>query len=63
MNEAEKRQPTAKRLAIVIVVAIVVALVVTLAQDLIIGRANVAITGAIVGAICAFLAVTQLKKN
>jgi hypothetical protein len=64
MSDAEKRpQVTAKRLLLVIVVAIVMALVVTLAQTLIMGRANIAVTGGIVGAICGFLAVTQIRKN
>jgi len=63
MSDGEKRQINAKRLALVIVVAIVVSIVVTLAQTLIVGRANIAVTGGIVGAICGFLAVTQLRKT
>ena len=63
MSDAEKRPVTAKKLALVIVVAIVMAVVVTLTQTLIMGRANIAVTGGIVGAITAFLFTTQIRRK
>jgi hypothetical protein len=47
MSEAQDRKLTAKTVVLVIAVSIITALVVTLLQTLLIGKANIAVTGAV----------------
>ena len=54
---------TAKLLGIVIIVAVVAAVLATLAQMLVLGKANAAVTGGVVGALTAGIAVTVWKKK
>ena len=52
-----------KALLILIAVAILVSVVVTLIQTLILGKANVAITGGVVGATVVGLGLTKRRKK
>ena len=62
MNEARSRKVSGKALALVVLVAIVTAVAATLAQHLLLGKANVAVTGGVVGAITAVVALVTMKK-
>jgi hypothetical protein len=63
MSDTQSRKITAKTLALVVLAAIVTAVVVTLAQRLLLGNANIAVTGGVVGAVTAVLAISAMKKN
>jgi len=63
MDEGQTARPTAKSLIILVLAVIVAAVVITLIQSLILGRANPAITGGIVGAICAAFYITKVRKK
>ena len=52
-----------KTILLLIVVAIVAAVVVTLIQTLILGKANIAITGGVVGAIVVVSAMSARRKS
>jgi|GEM_PF-2137026 len=52
-----------KTILLLIVVAIVAAVVVTLIQTLILGKANIAITGGVVGAIVVVSAMSARRKR
>lgn len=54
---------TAKVLLIVILVAIVASVASTLVQHLILGKAHTAVTGGVVGALTAFMALNFMKKK
>jgi hypothetical protein len=54
---------TAKALGLVILAAIVTALVVTLLQSLILGHASAAITGGVVGAVTAVMALSVMRNK
>jgi hypothetical protein len=54
---------TAKLLGIVIIVALVAAVIATLAQNLIVGKSNAGVTGGVVGALSACIAVSIRKKK
>ena len=53
----------AKTLGLVILAAIVTALVVTLLQSLVLGHASAAVTGGVVGAITAVMALTVMRNK
>jgi hypothetical protein len=63
MSNTQNQKISAKSLAIVIGVVILTAVLVTLIQTLILGKANIAVTGGVVGAITAVLAINALKKK
>lgn len=63
MSETQGRKITAKTIAIVVVGAIVTAVVVTLLQRWMLGNANIAVTGGVVGAVSAALAITAIRKK
>lgn len=63
MTDTEKEKLTGKTLALVVLAAIVTAVIVTVAQNLVLGRANIAVTGGVVGAITAVLIITATKKK
>ncbi|HEY8226843.1 MAG TPA: hypothetical protein VIG25_16295 [Pyrinomonadaceae bacterium] len=63
MAENQSNSLTAKSIGILVVVAIVTAVVVTLLQTLILGRANVAVTGGVVGALTVALWMNSRKKG
>jgi hypothetical protein len=63
MSNTQSQKISAKNVAIVIGVAILTAVIVTLIQTLILGKANIAVTGGVVGATTAVLAIKALKKS
>jgi len=63
MNEAQRPKSKGKTYALIILVAVATAIVVTLLQSLILGHANAAITGAVVGGVTAAIAVSTLRKS
>jgi hypothetical protein len=63
MNDAQSQKVTGKTVALLIIAAIVTAVLVTIIQQLVLGRSIVAVTGGIVGATVAAMAVTTLKKK
>lgn len=63
MSDSQTNPMTFKNVLVLILVAIVIAVVVTLLQTLILGKSNVAITGAIVGATCVGLWMSTKRKN
>jgi hypothetical protein len=63
MNDSQSRKTTAKTLALVVLGAIVTAVVVTLIQRWLLGNANIAVTGGVVGAVTAVLAISAMKKK
>jgi len=63
MNDAQSGRSTGKTVAIVILVAIVTALAVTLLQHLLLGQAKPAVTGGVVGAITAVVAINLVRKK
>ena len=58
-----RHKSTGKIIAIVVVVAIVAAVAATLVQSLLLGASNPAVTGGVVGAISAVVAISLLKKK
>ena len=63
MSNNQGSSMTAKNLIVLVLVAITVSVVVTLLQTLIVGKSNVAITGAVVGALCVALWMSTKKKQ
>jgi hypothetical protein len=63
MSNGASGYSTAKVLLIVILVAIVASVASTLVQHLILGKANTAVTGGVVGALTAFMGITLMKKK
>ena len=63
MNDTQSRKLTGKGLALVVLVAIVTAFAVTLVQKLLLGHANVAVTGGVVGAVAVAMALSTMKKK
>ncbi|MEK6288364.1 MAG: hypothetical protein AABO57_21825 [Acidobacteriota bacterium] len=63
MKDSQSRSVSAKTLALVILVAIVAAVAVTLIQQLLVGNASAAVTGGVVGAVVAVMAITIVRKN
>jgi hypothetical protein len=63
MSNDARGYSTAKLLLIVIVVAIVASVASTLVQHLILGKAHTAVTGGVVGALTAVMALNVMKKK
>lgn len=63
MTDTDTQTLNLKTILLLIVVAIVMAVVVTLVQTLILGKANVAITGGVVGAIVVVTAMSARRKR
>jgi membrane associated rhomboid family serine protease len=54
---------TARNIALLVLLVVVAAVVITLLQILILGRANIAITGAIVGAMAGVMATRLVRQR
>jgi hypothetical protein len=63
MTENQKQMSTGKALVLLVLAAIVISVIVTLLQTLILGSANTAVTGGVVGAITAMLAFKTIRKK
>jgi hypothetical protein len=63
MTENQKQMSTGKALVVLVLAAIVTSVIVTLLQTLILGSANTAVTGGVVGAITAMLAFKTIRKK
>jgi hypothetical protein len=63
MNNDARRKVTGKRLALVALAAALTAVIITVAQDLLLGRANIAVTGGVVGAVTAVVAFSTMKNT
>ena len=63
MSDSQTNPMTLKNVLVLILVAIVMSVVVTLLQTLILGKSNVAITGAIVGASVVGLWMQTKRKS
>jgi hypothetical protein len=63
MNDAQSGKSTGKTLALVVLIAFVTAVVVTVVQSLLLGHSNTAVTGGVVGAITAVVALSLLRKK
>jgi|GEM_PF-7031499 len=63
MTEAHSGPSTGNAIALVVIVAIVTAVVATLVQVLIRGHSNTPVTGGVVGAITAIVAITATRKK
>jgi hypothetical protein len=63
MTDTDTQSLNLKTILLLILVAIVTAVVVTLVQTLILGKANVAITGGVVGAIVVGIAISARRKK
>lgn len=63
MTDTDTQALNIKTILLLVVVAIVTAVVVTLLQTLILGKANVAITGGVVGAIVVASALSARRKK
>lgn len=63
MTDTQTSSLNVKTILILIVVALVVAVLVTLAQTVMLGKANAGITGSVVGAIVAGLAISAKRKR
>ncbi|MEK6323150.1 MAG: hypothetical protein AABN33_15870 [Acidobacteriota bacterium] len=63
MNDSQSRKITGKTIALVILVAIVAAVAVTLIQRLVLGNSNAAVTGGVVGAVTAVMAISIMRKK
>ena len=63
MTDTEPQALNLKTILLLIVVAIVMAVVVTLVQTLILGKANVAITGGVVVPIVVAIALSARRKK
>ena len=63
MNDAQNRKSTGKIVALVVLVAIVTAVASTVVQSLLLGHSNPAVTGGVVGAVTAVVAVGTMRKR
>jgi len=63
MNNVRSRKVTGKALALVALVAVVIAVAVTLVQHFVVGRANIAVTGGVVGAVTAAVAFSIMREK
>lgn len=63
MGDSESRKLTIKQIALLIVVAIAVAVALTLIQHLVMGKANVAATSAVVTGLLVVFALSLAKKK
>jgi multisubunit Na+/H+ antiporter MnhB subunit len=63
MNNAQSQKTTGKTLVLVVLIAIVTAVVVTLVQRWILGKANIAVTGGLVGGVTAVLVMGAMRKK
>lgn len=63
MTDTDTQALSIKTILLLVLVAIVTAVVVTLLQTLILGKANVAITGGVVGAIVVASALSARRKK
>lgn len=63
MNDTQSRKSTGKTIALVVLVAFVTAVVVTVVQSLLLGHSNPAVTGGVVGAVTAVIALSILRKK
>ena len=63
MNDTQGRTSTVKVVALVVVVAIVAAVASTVVQNLLLDHANLAVTGGVVGAVAAVVAVSTMGKK
>jgi hypothetical protein len=63
MNDTQNRKVTTKTIFLVIGVAILTAVLSTLIQTWVLGKANPAVTGGVIGAITAVFAINIIKKK
>ena len=63
MENSKSGKITVKTIAIVMLIAIITALAVTFIQRLLLGNANPAVTGGVVGAVMAVMAVSIIRKR
>ncbi|HWN11151.1 MAG TPA: hypothetical protein VNO50_18070 [Pyrinomonadaceae bacterium] len=63
MNDSQGRTSTGKAVLLVVVVAITAAIASTVVQSLLLGKSNLAVTGGVVGALAAVVAVNTLRKK
>lgn len=63
MNSSQSGKITGKTIALVILIALITALAVTFIQRLLLGNANPAVTGGVVGAIMAAMAISIIRKR
>ena len=63
MDNAEKESPRAKTYLTLVALAVVTAVAVTLIQTFLLGGANIAITGGIVGGVTGAFAFSKIKKR
>lgn len=63
MNGSQSRKITGKVVALVVLVAIVTAVAVTLIQRLLLGNSSPTVTGGVVGAVMAAMAISIIKKR
>jgi hypothetical protein len=63
MESSKSGKITGKTIAIVMLVAFITALAVTFIQRLLFGNSNPAVTGGVVGAIMAVMAISIIRKR
>ncbi len=63
MNSSQSRKITVKTIALVVLIAIVTSIAVTFIQRLLLGNANAAVTGGVVGAVTAVMAINIIRKR
>ncbi len=63
MNSSQSGKTSGKTIALVLLVALVTAVAVTFIQRLLLGNANPAVTGGVVGAVMAAMAVSIIRKR
>ena len=63
MTDTETQALNIKTILLLIIVAFVTAVIVTLVQTFVLGKANVAITGGVVGAIVVVTAMSARRKK
>ncbi|MGH9836293.1 MAG: hypothetical protein ACREBD_35540, partial [Blastocatellia bacterium] len=63
MDNSQNRKITGKVIALVIIIAIVTSVAVTLIQQLLVGASNTAVTGGVVGAVTALMAIRVMRKS
>ena len=63
MNDSQGRTSTGKALLLVVVVAAAAAIAATVIQRLLLGQANLAVTGGVAGALAAMVAVSTMRKK
>jgi hypothetical protein len=63
MSDTQSQKPTAKEIALLILVAVVISVTVTLIQHLVLGRSHVAVTGGVVGALAGVMAIRMVRKK